>query len=339
MRNIFLLILIIPRLCFSQIDTTRFNKLQDQISSLSNKMDEVKRDQNNYSIEKDLLKETNSNNFERINLTITAILGIFAFFTFFGIRDLNSIKKEYREELEKMRKLQAEIEAKSKEFDISKKKYDDEITDILKQNEEQNKKIKILEIKEKISSLFAAKQYVSALEYCAVALELSPNDLLLLYEKGKILSKLARFGEAIEAYEKVLSKDPSTSSTIGNITELYYFKNQIGKGEILIKNNPEVFVDKGKFKLLDFFDLLKKYHKNDISGMKEFAKQIIDKKNPDLENSFRKDIWDFTDAITFAQGEPDSESKNVLRDILLYLNRTLKAKDLDINLDLKIFDS
>ncbi|HLX54095.1 MAG TPA: hypothetical protein VKR58_09135 [Aquella sp.] len=73
--------------------------------------------------------------------------------------------------------------------------------------------------------------------------------------------------------------------------------------------------------------------------MKEFAKQIIDKKNPDLENSFRKDIWDFTDAITFAQGEPDSESKNVLRDILLYLNRTLKAKDLDINLDLKIFDS
>ena len=319
----------------AQIDTTKFNRLQEQVATLSNKVDEVKRDQNNYVIEKDLLKETYSNNYDRINLVLTALLGIFAVLTFFGIRDINSIKKEYKEELEKLRKLQLDIEGKSKEFDVSKKKYDEEITQILKQNEEQNKKIKILEIKDKIATLFKEKQFGSALEFCAVALELSPNDQALQFEKGKILGKLNRFGEAIEAYEKILLVDNSHSPTISNVTELYLFLNQPEKANSLIQAHPNCFIDRQDLKLLDFFDLIKKYHNNDIAGMKEYAKAVIDKQNPATQKKYSG--WDFSDALTFSYYEPEGEKKDVLRTILFYLNGSVKGTDLDKALQLNLF--
>lgn len=336
MRHITLAIaLLVTTVCFAQTDTTKLNKLQEQVTTLTNKVDEVKRDQNNYTIEKDLLKETYSNNFDRINLVLTALLGIFAVLTFFGIRDINSIKKEYKEELEKFRKLQLEIEAKSKEFDLSKKKYDEEITLILKQNEEQNKKIKILEIKDKIASLFKEKQYGSALEFCAVALEISPDDKALQFEKGKILGKLNRLGEAIEAYEKLLSVDNTHSGTIINVTELYLFLNQTEKADALIKTYPNYFKEGRELNLLDFFELIKKYHHNDIAGMKEYAKTVIDKQNPATQKKYAG--WDFSDALTFSYYEPESEKKDVLRKILFYLNGNVKGTDLDKGLQLNMF--
>lgn len=337
MRHITITItaIFITSFCSAQMDTIRLNKLQEQVTTLSNKVDEVKRDQNNYSIEKNLLKETYSNNFDRINLVLTVLLGIFAVLTFFGIRDINSIKKEYKEELEKLRNLQLDVESKSKEFDLSKKKYDEEITLILKQNEEQNKKIKILEIKDKIASLFKDKQYGSALEFCAVALELSPDDKALQFEKGKILGKLNRIGEAIEAYEKLLSVDIGHSGTIVNITELYLFLNQTEKASEFIKNHPNLFIEGRDINVLEFFELIKKYHNNDIAGMKEYAKVVIDKQNPATQKKFAG--WDFSDALTFSYFEPDSEKKEVLRKILFYLNGNVKGTDLDKALQLNLF--
>lgn len=336
MRQITLIILLlVTTVCFAQKDTTNLNKLQEQVTILSNKVDEVKRDQNNYKLEKDLLKETYSNNFDRINLVLTALLGIFAVLAFFGIRDINSIKKEYKEELEKLRKLQLEIVAKSNDFDLTKKKYDEEITRILKQNEEQNNKIKILEIKDKIASLFKEKQYGSALEFCSVALELSPDDKYLQFEKGKILGKLNRFSEAVEAYEKLLAVDSTHSDTITNITELYLFLNQPEKANALIKAHPNIFKERREINLLDFFELIMKYHNNDIAGMKEYAKGVINKQNPAMQKTHFG--WDFTDALTFVFFEPENEKKNVLRTILFYLNGNYRGTDLDQGLQLNMF--
>ena len=62
----------------------------------------LKRQENNeqnYKLEKDLLKETYSNNYERINIVITIILGVIGILGYLGIRDISSIKKEYEKEL------------------------------------------------------------------------------------------------------------------------------------------------------------------------------------------------------------------------------------------------
>ncbi len=69
--------------------------------------------------------------------------------------------------------------------------------------------------------------------------------------------------------------------------------------------------------------------------MKEYAKQIIDKQNPDTQKQFKG--WDFSDAMTFAYFEPDSDKKKVLRAILFYLNGQVKGSDLNKVLDLNLF--
>ena len=113
------------------------------------------------------------------------------------------------------------------------------------------------------------------------------------------------------------------------------FLNQIGKANTLIQTHPAPFNTKQDIQLLDFFDLLKKYHSNDVPGMKEYAKAIIDNLNPATQKQFLG--WDFSDALTFSYYEPEGEKKDVLRKILFYLNGSVKGTDLDRVLELNLF--
>jgi hypothetical protein len=51
--------------------------LQIKIQKLEDNVSEVRRDQLNYKIEKDLLKETFSSNYQTINIVLAIVLGIF----------------------------------------------------------------------------------------------------------------------------------------------------------------------------------------------------------------------------------------------------------------------
>lgn len=113
-------------------------------SNLESNLKSVEKNQLNYKIEKDLLKETYSNNFERVNTVITIILGIVGLFGFFGIRDIGSIKKQYLTELEKLKTLQNDFTLKAAEFENEKVKFDSEINKIVLENQQQNSKIKLL---------------------------------------------------------------------------------------------------------------------------------------------------------------------------------------------------
>ena len=146
-----LFILLNSTIITANVDSISTKNFETRIKQLEEQLKEVRRDELNYRIEKDLLKETYSNNYERINTIITIILGIIGILGYLGIRDINSIKKEYTSELAKLKQLQTEMTTKYQEFQTSKEKYDSELRDILKTNEEQNKKIKALELKEKIS--------------------------------------------------------------------------------------------------------------------------------------------------------------------------------------------
>ncbi|HEY1047976.1 MAG TPA: hypothetical protein VGF79_16160, partial [Bacteroidia bacterium] len=88
--------------------------------SLNNRFDIIERNvkqietnQLNYKIEKDLLKETYSNNYERINLIITIVLALIAILGALGIKDINNIQKNYKLELERLNNLRDEFNQKS----------------------------------------------------------------------------------------------------------------------------------------------------------------------------------------------------------------------------------
>ena len=54
---------------------------QYQIEILQNDVKEIRRDQLNYKIEKELLKETYSSNYTTVQIFISLILGIFAIYS------------------------------------------------------------------------------------------------------------------------------------------------------------------------------------------------------------------------------------------------------------------
>lgn len=160
MRQSCLLITLLSLSLFAnaqKADSLQLSTLKNQLDQLDNAVKEVRRDELNYKLEKDLIKETYSNNYERISLVITIALGIIGLFGYLGLKDINTIKKEYSTELTRLNELKTELENKIKLVSDTQIKYEKEILEIIKQNEEQNRKIKTLESLSKISNLRTEK--------------------------------------------------------------------------------------------------------------------------------------------------------------------------------------
>lgn len=184
MKNIFLFLFFFCVTIFANADTLSINR---KLEDLEFRLKRSETNEQNYKLEKDLLKETYSNNYERINLVITIVLGVIGIFGYLGIRDISSIKKEYEKELIRLREIQLQFNTKSEELDKDKKKLDDDLKAIIKENEEQSRRIKFIELKEKIPSLIKDNNLTSALEFSNAALDLSNNDVDVLNLKGTIL--------------------------------------------------------------------------------------------------------------------------------------------------------
>lgn len=307
-------------------DSIQIKFLDSKIEQLESQVKEIRRDELNYQLEKDLLKETYSNNYERINIVITIVLALIGLLGYLGIKDVTSIKKEYSNELGRLRGLQTELEAKVKEFGESKVKYDREITDIIKQNDEQNKKIKILELKEKIAALLKEKQYGTALEFCFAALDLAPQDLSLLTLKARIYTRTRNYNDSIKIYLKVLEIDPNYQMAVGDLAEVYLFNNQIEYSDALVEKHKQNFSNKASGKLLALFALLKLYVKKSTKTLLEETKKSIDLTDTEIKKR-RLIGWDVTDAITFLALEPETSDRFILINYLLYLDGQLNGKE------------
>src|SRR5437764_14025284 len=64
---------------------------QEQLRRLADAVTEVRRDQLNYQIERDLLKETYGSNLQTINLVLTIVLGAFAVIGYLGVRSIGTL--------------------------------------------------------------------------------------------------------------------------------------------------------------------------------------------------------------------------------------------------------
>lgn len=316
-------------------DSLAIKSLESRIEQMDNQMKEVRRDELNYKIEKDLLKETYSNNYERISLIITIILGIIGVLGYLGIKDINSIKKEYTTELTKLKQLQSDIASKFTEFQTSKEKYDTELRDIFNTNDEQNKKIKVLELKDKITNLFKEDLYGSALEFCIVALELSPNDITLLHSKAMIHTRLRNYKESITTYLKILEIDKENQSSIFNLTEVYLMNKQKKEFDDMLTKHSTIFKDKLDGKLLEVFSIITNYQDKKIDKLKEIALANIDL--TDLQSK-RKRIegWVFKDLLIYIANEPTSDEKVIAQNLLWYIDGQLTANDFSVRTKIEL---
>lgn len=318
-------------------DSLKLISIESRVKILQDRVDEVKRDQINYTIEKDLIKDTYKNNFEKLNFFLTAILAIFGLLGFLGLRDINSIKKEYKDELKKLQQLQIDLESKSKDFENYKVKYDNDIKQIVQQNEEQNRKLKILELKDKISNLFKEKQYSTALEFTIVALEIAPNDIDLILQKARIYTRIRKYDESIKSCNKIIELAPENSTAICDLAELYFFSKAEDKADKLIEKHPDLFNSKINGELLNYFELIRLYNSNNLAELKPLVLSKIDKSDLKVKKE-RLDGWDVYDALIYVFNEPDSDVKTVLLNYLWYIKGDLNANELLTLLGEKVED-
>lgn len=314
---ILFLVVLTSSFLFSQKDDIKSNELE--LKKLENSIIEIRRDQLNYQIERDLLKETFSSNYQTVNIVLTIVLGVFSILGFLGIKDIGAIKNQYHAELEKMNDLRRNFESAIKQYKDDQLKVKEDYIQILSANEEQNRRLKVLELQEKVDSLVSGKNYQRALEYIIPALELDPKNIILLNHKGTCLWRIKDYIGSINEYQKVVEIEPNNIFAVENIAELYIITNQIDEFDLFYKKHKSVLQSISNGVLIIYFDTLRNYINNNVDEMKRIIRGYIESLT---QEKSKKTNWDFTD-IVVAFSPKNDEAKGAL---LLLLISILKGE-------------
>jgi tetratricopeptide (TPR) repeat protein len=310
-------------------DTITINR---KLDNLEHDVKQIETNQINYKIEKDLLKETYSNNYEKINFFITLILGVMGILGYLGLKDMSTIKKEYEQELNELRRIKGEFDFKSKEFDSDKKKFDEDFKSIIKENEEQSRKIKFIEMKDKVRSLIKENSLTGALEFANEALNITDDDKDLLNLKGIILCRLNQMNEAVICFQLALKNNPNDSATILNSTECFYFSRNIDAAKELINKHKTLFEQKENTKLLELLKIIELFFLEKKKELLDIVKQNIDSNNLKSKNKYING-WDLKEALHFIHYQPESELKTIVQNIFWFYDAQISGETL-----LKILD-
>jgi tetratricopeptide (TPR) repeat protein len=334
MKQITLIITFCILTIFAFADTTNFN-INRRLNDVEHTIKLIDANQLNYKIEKDLLKETYSNNYEKISLVITLLIGIIGVLGYLGLKDITTIKKEYEKELSNLRQIQGQFNLKSQKFDIDKQKFDEELKSIIKDNEVQNKKIKFIELKDKVRTLLKDNNLALALEFANAALSLSEKDTDVLNQKGRILCRLNQMKDAVDAFTIARNANPNDNSTILNATECLYFARDLEGAKKLIDEHKALFESKDIGRLLELFNIIELYFGNKKDELLSIVKGYVDFQN--LNTTGKKMLgWDLTEAHYFIHYQADSELKTIIQNIMWYWDEKITGKTLLTRLNIEL---
>jgi tetratricopeptide (TPR) repeat protein len=332
MKNLLIILCFALNTNYSFSDTIATN---GKLKELENKVNQVEANQINYRIEKDLLKEAYSNNYEKINFFITLILGAVGILGYLGLRDITSIKKEYELELTKLRSIKVEFDTKSKELDSDKKKFDEDLKSIIKENEEQSRKIKFIELKDKVRTLLKDNSLAGALEFANAALLIINNDDELLNQKGIILCRLNQMKEAVDLFKLALQQIPPTHSTILNAAECFYFAKEIEAAKELIERHKPIFEKKENIKVLELFKIIELYFSENKEELLAIAKRSVDIDNLKVKSKHYIG-WNLQEAQHFIHYQEESELKTILKNLFWFYDAQISGETLLTRLNIAL---
>jgi tetratricopeptide (TPR) repeat protein len=278
---------------FGQNDSLRIVETNYKLDQLEEQLQQVKTNQLNYKIEKDLLKETYSNNYSRIQTIITIVLGLLTVLGFLGINSITKTKKEYENELKEFKDLKAQLE---KDYDKLKEKqesFDKQIIEINSLNQEQDKRLKVLDVKEKANGFISRGNYLQALEYITIGLELEPKDNTLRHLKALAYFRMSEYEEAIKINQSVLEDDPKNSSSLLDLAELLLITKRDDEFVTLRESyKTELVLNYDNPKSV-YLEALHLYNANKPKEIKKITTKLIES----LEENERKRFtnWEFED--------------------------------------------
>lgn len=336
--NKMLICLVLLFACIN-ISSARDNELQNikdslilqtqKIEKLESDIKEVRRDQLNYSIEKNLLKETFNTNYSTINLILTIILitlSIFGgIFGYIGFKNISELKKDYSSELTTLKNLRTSFSKRLNALVSREKEFNQKMQEIISTNENQNAKIRLLELKEKITVQLKQNNYNRALDYINIGLSEFINDYELMIYKAMCLSNLDNYRDYIQTIKRLMvlakGKEPEHLKTFTqNLAEFSLF-------------NKDIPLFESTFSRLDMFDnktlcayliALKYYVQNDKANLITHIRTFI---GP-IEKANLIHNWDYRDALRFIN-KYDFENKVIFQKFMFFLMNKISKQELN----------
>ncbi|MFA5779139.1 MAG: hypothetical protein WC947_03270 [Elusimicrobiota bacterium] len=318
-------------------DTIKTEESVSEIGLLRNEIKAIREGQLNYKIEKDLLKETYSVNYDRIQITITFILGMLSLFGFYSIFSFSKVKKECEGELKGIKDMKVLLEKDvsdmrasfNKDISAMGESISKEMSAMRDINIKQNTDIQVIDIRRKIMECYRTKDYGYALKYIEKGLEIIKDDIDFLRNKAECFVKLRKYDDSIKLYEKIYLKDNENVSIISNLIELYLLKEKFDKSNELIVKHKKLLEPKKN--LIVYYDFLKWYlmkkEKELLSSLNDFLKLDSVKKNINIRCNYIG-AWDFSDLYYVIERKENDKLKMLLMEIVKMLKGEITAGEL-----------
>jgi len=302
-------------------EKTTIEEVQKSLNELGKEMkagkDDVailRRDQVNYRVEKDLLKEAYASNLQSINVIVSILIGFIgvvgAIFGYFGFKSIQGFKADYQRELDELRNLKTILQNEVKVIVEQQSVVKDDVSKIVRINEEQDRRLKMLEIVEKVSQYVHLKQFQFALEYIAAGLAIDPDNVRLLGGKAHCHGVLGEFTSAIDAQRRAFEQDPSVMENALSLAELYLLGNQVAEFDKLYESRKEDFDKASNGATIAYLQAMRAFVKGNVESMKEAIRSYV--ATASLGASPRMGEWGFQEAYVAINAVPDGPAKSMI---------------------------
>jgi tetratricopeptide (TPR) repeat protein len=163
-----------------------------------------------------------------------------------------------------------------------------------------------------------ANSFQRALEYAIPALDMDPDNQILLGQKGMCLFKLGDLPGATAPFEKAVQLDQSNMVALANLLELYLIKNSIDEFHGLYSKNKALIVSQRSdaTSTATYFEVLEQYQLDDVTKMKSLVEGYLKSMTSEKE---KRTVWDFSDVKKFLapkQDEPKGAILNILMSVM-----------------------
>jgi hypothetical protein len=125
----------------------------DSLERVREQLAEVRRDQLNYRVEKEILEKSYATSIQTISTVVTILFGVFTVLGIFGLKDIASFKKDFSTELDRLREVRGAFEVARQELLTKQEVAENEYKKLLSQNQEQDRKLRVLELREKVAKI------------------------------------------------------------------------------------------------------------------------------------------------------------------------------------------
>jgi len=309
-------------------------QLTHDVSIIKDSQAELRRDQLNYKIEKEILKESYASSLQTVNMAITFILGLLAVLGYLGIRDIGSMKKEYSDDLEKLGTLRKQLEERLNKLTLEQQSVREELTSILQVNREQDQRIKLLELQEKAGTLMQQRSFARALDYIDAGLEIDQDNFILLNQKALCLLKTGKPNDAVQAFSELLSANqdhPQLASIVANLAEGYLILYQVDRYELLRAEYAEVIASYYEGAAIAFLDSFKATIQADADAVRSVLTAFVDKLPSPQQKPWMAG-WDFSDSNSIVALSSNESAKKAFAQGVAFFSGAIGSQQLLDNL-------